>query len=84
MNKRQRKKKGLLVEKIKLGSRVIIVKNSMFGHEVGTIGDVVDKTPAGNWTVLAPYIYMNGDVIPLHHPARDLKNIKRKGRRYFL
>lgn len=86
MNKRQRKKKGLLDQTIKIGSRVLVVKNTMNGHEVGTIGDVVGIRITGNMEVLAPYVFEGGfeSVFSLTHQPSDLKKLQSRGRRYFL
>lgn len=42
MNKRQKKKLGLPYQKIKVGSRVVVTGNTMDGHEIGTVGNVID------------------------------------------
>ena len=86
MNKRQRKKKGLLDQTIKIGSRVLVVENTSGGHPTGTIGDVVDIDSKDVYGVLALYKYPDGDekVMALLHKTGDLKKLQSRGRRYFL
>lgn len=80
MNKRQMKKHGLLVEKIEVGSRVLVVNNTSSGHHTGTIGVVTGSRFNGRFGVNAIYKYDDGTKVEmvLGHNSTDLKKLKDK------
>lgn len=80
MNKRQKKKHGLLVDEIKVGSRVLVANNTSSGHRTGTIGTVVGNSGYGGFSVLAVYKFNDGREVEmsLSHRPTDLKKLKDK------